>query len=270
MNVILGKNIYTINIITTCDFKRDCLFTGEHNDRLLFHIHVLCYDITSCAIYSRPTAMFQGKAAQVECIKRHIITIEMPVYDLRSWLPLRVTSHFSHDVKNPRNRWYQRNVHVLNHWLFVGEYAGNTFPWRDTIMTIDWKMKYITHRKVSKTVCKRLCHTLYSGPWCCSVMLHDDVIKWKHLPRYWPFVRGIHRSPVNSPHKGQLRGALMFTLICARINGWVNNGEAGDLRRNRAHYDVIVMMLCGICLHCVDHVRGHWLKRRMKSLLGNR
>ena len=46
---------------------------------------------------------------------------------------------------------------------------------------------------------------------------------------------------VNSPHKGQWRGALMFSLICARINGWVNNGEAGDLRRQRAHYDVIVM-----------------------------
>ena len=71
---------------------------------------------------------------------------------------------------------------------------------------------------------------------------HDDVIKWKHFPRYWPFVRGIHRSPVNSPHKGQWRGALMFTLICTRINGWVNNREAGDLRRYRAHYDVIVMI----------------------------
>ena len=47
--------------------------------------------------------------------------------------------------------------------------------------------------------------------------------------------------PVNSPHKGQWRGALMFTLICTRINGWVNNREAGDLRRYRAHYDVIVM-----------------------------
>ena len=72
-------------------------------------------------------------------------------------------------------------------------------------------------------------------------MIHDDVIKWRHFPRYWPFVRRIHRSPVNSPHKGQWRGALMFTLICARIKGWVNNCEAGDLRRNRAHYDVIVM-----------------------------
>ena len=47
--------------------------------------------------------------------------------------------------------------------------------------------------------------------------IHDDVIKWNHFPRYWPFVRGIHRSPVNSPHKGQWRGALMFSLIYAWI-----------------------------------------------------
>ena len=73
------------------------------------------------------------------------------------------------------------------------------------------------------------------------LVIHDDVIKWKHFPRYWPFARGIHRSPVNSPHKGQWRGALMFYLICVWINVWVNNREAGDLRPYRAHYDVIVM-----------------------------
>ena len=72
--------------------------------------------------------------------------------------------------------------------------------------------------------------------------IHDDVIKWKHFPRYWPFVRGIHRSPVNSPHKGQWRGALMFSLTCAWINGWVNNHGVCDLRRHRAHYDVIEML----------------------------
>ena len=65
----------------------------------------------------------------------------------------------------------------------------------------------------------------------CPGKLHDHVIKWKHFPRY----------PVNSPHKGQWRGALMFSLICAWINYWVNNGDAGDLRRHRAHYDVTVM-----------------------------
>ena len=48
---------------------------------------------------------------------------------------------------------------------------------------------------------------------------HEDVIKWKHFPRNWPFLRGIHRSPVNSTHKGQWRGALMFSLICAWLNG---------------------------------------------------
>ena len=71
--------------------------------------------------------------------------------------------------------------------------------------------------------------------------VHDDVIKWKYFPRYWPFVWGIHRWPVNFPHKGRWRGALIFSLICAWINAWVNNREAADFRRHRAHYDAIVM-----------------------------
>ena len=65
---------------------------------------------------------------------------------------------------------------------------------------------------------KRQPFTYYSG-------YHDDVIKWKHFPRCWPFVRGIH------------------------INGWANNREAGDLRRHRTHYDVIVMPLCFTIQH---------------------
>ena len=95
-------------------------------------------------------------------------------------------------------------------------------------------------------------HRLILGQFVHKIpyMSHDDVIKWKHFPRYWPFVRGIHRSPVNSPHKGQWRGALMFSLICTRINGWVNNGEAGDLRRYCVHYDVIVMAISNLKLLC--------------------
>ena len=73
-----------------------------------------------------------------------------------------------------------------------------------------------------------------------SICVHDDVIKWKHFPRYWPFVRGIHR--VNSPHKGQWHGALVFALICVWIDGWVRTREAGDSRCYRAHYDVTVML----------------------------
>ena len=52
------------------------------------------------------------------------------------------------------------------------------------------------------------------------LMNPDDVIKWKYFSRYWPFVWGIHRSPVNSLHKGQWHGALMFSMICDWINAW--------------------------------------------------
>ena len=57
----------------------------------------------------------------------------------------------------------------------------------------------------------------YISQFACEQVsvFHDDVIKWKHFPRYWSFVWGIHWSPVNSPHKGQWRGAFMFLLIYA-------------------------------------------------------
>ena len=81
-----------------------------------------------------------------------------------------------------------------------------------------------------------VCFSIYNLQ-CC----HDDVIKWKHFPRYLPFVRGIHRSPLNSPHKGQWRGALAFFFICAWTSSLLYNEDTGDLRRHIAHYDVIVM-----------------------------
>ena len=104
---------------------------------------------------------------------------------------------------------------------------------------------------------------------------HDDVIKWKQFPRCWPFVRGIHRSPVKSPPKGQWRGALMFSLICAWINGWANNREAGDLRRNRAHYDVIVMTKFNVAYQCSIKVepldpRCYWMYWKKIIVLYNR
>ena len=89
----------------------------------------------------------------------------------------------------------------------------------------------------------RNCHNRLSSSTSSSLPPppHVDVIKWKHFPRHRPFVPGIHRPPVNSPHKGQWRRAFMYSLICAWINRWENNREAGDLRRYRTHYDVIVI-----------------------------
>ena len=73
-------------------------------------------------------------------------------------------------------------------------------------------------------------------------------------------MRGIHRPPVNSPHKGQWRGALVFSLIWAWINGWVTNYEAGDLRRHRAHYDVTVMLwiCCSLLRWSISHKLCCW------------
>ena len=116
--------------------------------------------------------------------------------------------------------WRHRNV-----WDVICEYFEENWPWFNEAalykdVTIDWYVSCVLH----------------------LVHQHDDVIKWKQFPRCWPFVREIHRSPVNSPHKGQWRGALMFSWFWVWINGWANNRKAGDLRRYRAHYDVIVML----------------------------
>ena len=79
------------------------------------------------------------------------------------------------------------------------------------------------------------------------------------------FCAGNSRSPVNFPHKGQWRGVLVFSLICVWINCWVKNPEAGDFRRLRAHYDVIVMLCMFPKVYC--RLRSHgWSLRSMTIL----
>ena len=62
-------------------------------------------------------------------------------------------------------------------------------------------------------------------------------MKWKHFPRYWQFVPGEFAA------KRPVTQSFECSLICVWINSWVNNREAGDLRRYRAHYDVTVLRL---------------------------
>ena len=76
------------------------------------------------------------------------------------------------------------------------------------------------------------------------MMTHDDVLKWKHIPRYWPFFSEI--LPVTSEFPSQrlvTRGFAVF--IWAWTNDWVNNGDAGDLKCHRAHYNVVLWCLNG-------------------------
>ena len=95
------------------------------------------------------------------------------------------------------------------------------------------------------------------------VEYYIEEAQWKHFPVYWPFVRGIHRWPVYSHHKGQWRGVLMFTLVYAWRNGPANNRDDGDLRRYRAHYDLSVMYMnfvCkNLCLGKKQRIRNQYL-----------
>ena len=75
-----------------------------------------------------------------------------------------------------------------------------------------------------------------------SQFYQNDVIKWKYFPCYLALVRGVHRRPVDSPHKGQWCAPLMLALICAWTNAWTIIRYAGDLRRHCVHYDTTVMM----------------------------
>ena len=75
-----------------------------------------------------------------------------------------------------------------------------------------------------------------------------------------------HLCGVFTGLKGQRRGALMLSLICVLINEWENNREAGDSRRYRVHYDVIVMNLFDMVFqyrHIGNTGLIHWSRDKM-------
>ena len=84
---------------------------------------------------------------------------------------------------------------------------------------------------------------------CVDVYINVQLFGWRHTcPVYMTMMTSSNEDifrvtgPLCGESKGQWRGALMLLLLCVWINGWVINREAGDLRRRRAHYDVIVMV----------------------------
>ena len=119
------------------------------------------------------------------------------------------------------------------------------------------------YRSVIFAVC-RITEALITRIWRWYLTSFATAKWWRHqmesFPRYWRFVRGIRRSSANSPHKGQWQ-ILMFSLICARINGWVNSREAGNLRRHHAHYDIIVVKLGRghkSNINVIERSSSHW------------
>ena len=78
-------------------------------------------------------------------------------------------------------------IHAIKHISILIYIESHDYNW---CMCVCYELGTIVRNHVSRH-------------WCILAITHDDVIKWKHFPRYWPFVRGIHRSPMKSPHKGQ-------------------------------------------------------------------
>ena len=170
---------------------------------LIVGLHLFMPWLVFSANKCRTSKFHFSKANRVQVCMSHLLSAKTLGY------PQKKTVAISFDMHSP--------ILIRLPWILVWN------PSLDKKSSMQWSVRYIFYPFLN--------------------LKHDDVIKWKHFPRYWPFVRGIHRSPVNSPHKGQWRGALMFTLIWARVNGWVNTREVGDLRRHQAHCDVIVMGL---------------------------
>ena len=100
---------------------------------------------------------------------------------------------------------------------------------------VHYSLKYNTNADIIITIRR----TISRRGWAEIDGFQDDVIKWKHFPRYWPFVRGGQRWIPRA--KASDTELWCFSLICACINGWVNNGEAGDWRRLNVHNDINVM-----------------------------
>ena len=122
-----------------------------------------------------------------------------------------------------------------------------TFTWRHFNVKI-----IVFNRNIPIFLCRPLtvavCDIIYNKPQNSMPInqaamtqfsaIHDDVIKWKHFTGHLCGEFTGHRW---IPHTKASDAELWCSLICARINGWVNNREAGDLRRYRGHYDVTVM-----------------------------
>ena len=130
--------------------------------------------------------------------------------------------------------WFWINEVLLSCKLFIMHNwtrSSEMVKWRRCVHDID-----ILHVKYW---CCRFVYLL--RPSRAHMLVSYDDRKWNRFLRYWPFERGIHRAPVNSHTKASVAGLWCF--LWKKNPDWVNNREAGDLRRQRyyTHYDVTVM-----------------------------
>ena len=143
-----------------------------------------------------------------------------------------------------------KNLHVKPSLHCPGSLEPGFIGTWDSLITIifrpcSWTLRFLTFTDILTPDVASIKY------WTCQVSYdHDDVIKWKHFRDTGP-LWGESIGHRLLPHKGQWRGALMFSLICAWTKRFLNNRDAGDLRRNRAHYDVTVIIAWLLDLTCM-------------------
>ena len=119
-------------------------------------------------------------------------------------------------------------------------YNWNLSPWRCSTHKIISMIKMGLNNHTLECCLTRAAWEAACLTWQ-PVLHHYYSIKWKHFPRYWPFVRGIHGSSVDSRHKGPVTRIFDDLFNVSLKKGVKNNGMAVDLRRRDAHRDVTVV-----------------------------
>ena len=133
----------------------------------------------------------------------------------------------------------------------------NIYPRQSNAVSVWW------YPDSDKVICDLVFTALFVTPAPGAILwnFHDDVINWKPFPPFWCFVRGIHRSPVNFPHKGLWRGALMSSLICTRINGCYRIGRTSSQNWGREWKCITSQQLCtshAFCCIWLSISIAHW------------
>ena len=137
--------------------------------------------------------------------------------------------------------------HYLNQcWLIVNYTSTSKFQWNfDQFQTFSFRKIELEYGVCNMTT---TLFRLRCVSWWMAHQVrgnrhgHGDVIKWKHFPRYCPLCgefTGHRWIPLTKVSNTEL---WCFLWSAPWINGWVNNREAGDLRRHRVHYDAILMI----------------------------
>ena len=176
-------------------------------------------------------------------MKIHVSTLE---WNMRLWSMVNFTKWYIDSIKctisynlNSHNR-ERRRAFIFNYSVYLIVYVMYFSSINRYCLIVLLSLLDTSSSHINYTVCYRclllkhwscevgkygiacgkraVCHVMFQYAILLAFGSHDDVIKWKHFPHYWPFVRVIHRSPVDYPYKDRWRGALIFSLICAWTN----------------------------------------------------